>query len=105
MATDETPTPEELATIQKFCKHQAVEIETTVEFLKVGDTQPATCVNCSKHFDFKVNWDKYHTDDEGVVSCQQCGSFMLKRDKDLTVSGEPACHDCKFGPDDRYDSW
>lgn len=95
----EQPSPEELAILQKYCKHSNLRIKKSVEFLKVGEKQPAICDNCQLKFELSVAWDKYISDDKGPLSCYHCGCFMKKGEECNVASGEYAHGRCEWGED------
>jgi len=89
------PSPEELAIIQKYCKHQTLIVEKSVHFLKPGEDQPTHCDNCGKKIKLKVKWDSYISDDEGPVCCEHCGDFIKKGEQ--YKNKEPWAHEkCEF---------
>ncbi len=101
------PTPEELAIIQKHCKHLTITVDKDVEFLKEGEEQPAHCSNCDLVMTLKINWDKYLKDSSGeFLYCEMCGCRIVrgKEYQDTKKPDNDWFHEsCYWGPDD--DNW
>ncbi len=103
--SEPTPTPEELAVLQKFCKHSTVICENSIEFLKVGDKLKYTCDNCQLKLEATPKWDAYVYEDgeSQPTSCSYCGCFILKG-KEIKEGDEYLHERCLWG-DDGHDDW
>lgn len=101
MSKLEDASPEELAVIQKFCKHTGWIVDKSVEFLKDGESQPMHCENCGVTTELKIDWTKFLRDDESeFVYCNECGCRIKKGKEEKTPSGKLAHSKCIWGDDD-----
>jgi len=101
------PTPEELAILQKFCKHAIWDAKTSVDMLKPGEALPVSCANCGLKKDMPINWDAFLKDGNDFAYCPHCGGYIKKGEehkyreplKQCDYTYTYAHHKCEWGED------